>query len=135
MGVEKYVVAYGMSRTDFRQLLYDRQDGLCGICTEELPRRWMHSRYVNTDHTRPLSHGGPDDLSNVTLCHLDCNLSKGQLCAGCEACLQELSAGDEAEADAPSGTPLRDMPPGGSEAPEGRRPRNTRPAGLRPRRR
>ncbi|MGA4539754.1 HNH endonuclease [Uniformispora flossi] len=78
-----------MSRAAVRTLLHTRQDGLCGICDEELPSGFLHSRHVNLDHTRPRSHGGPDHPNNITLTHRRCNLAKGSSCAGCEGCPKE----------------------------------------------
>lgn len=87
---QKYVDAYGLNRAQVRTLLYDRQDGLCGICDEDLPKGYLHSQHVNIDHRRPRSHGGPDVLDNLQLTHKPCNERKGSDCYGCEGCPETL---------------------------------------------
>lgn len=89
MTAQKYQVAYGMNRSFVRTLLYDRQDGECPICEEDLPTGFLHSRHVNIDHKIPRSHGGPDTLRNIQLVHLACNLAKGASCDGyCPRCYE-----------------------------------------------
>lgn len=87
LGAEKYVAAYGLSRAQVRTLLYNRQDGVCLLCGDDLPQGYLHSQHVNIDHTRPRSHGGPDVLDNLTLAHRPCNGLKADTCAGCDYCL------------------------------------------------
>lgn len=90
MGAEKYVAAYRLTRAEVRTLLYNRQNGLCGICEDDLPKGFLHSQHVNIDHVRPRACGGPDIIDNLQLTHRSCNLDKGASCAGCEGCLRPI---------------------------------------------
>lgn len=80
-GVAKYWIAFGMTKDQVYRLLYDRQDGVCGICQDDLPKRYLTSRAVNLDHRKSRAHGGLDDLANTDLTHKDCNSRKGEKCS------------------------------------------------------
>lgn len=62
----------------FVPALVSRDGKTCGICREEvdlsLRRPNLMSRSV--DHIVPWSHGGSDDLDNLQLTHLHCNIKK-----------------------------------------------------------
>lgn len=53
--------------------LFDRDDGLCGICNIHLEDNEKGS----IDHVIPLSLGGTHTWDNVQLAHLSCNIAKG----------------------------------------------------------
>ncbi|UTN93058.1 HNH endonuclease [Streptomyces phage Marky] len=82
----RFVERYGMTRSDLRHLLYQRQEGLCAICARPLGRKYLTSKWVNLDHRRPRSHGGPDTVANLDLTHRPCNTRKADSCDGCTWC-------------------------------------------------
>lgn len=51
----------------------------CAACHApvDLALSWPHPMSKSVDHTIPLARGGAHELSNTTLMHLTCNLSKG----------------------------------------------------------
>lgn len=64
------------------------RDGLdCSACNKpiETDRAWPHPLSISIDHTTPVSRGGPHSLSNTTLMHLRCNISKGARVGGNQA--------------------------------------------------
>lgn len=62
------------SRSDaFRQILSERDDGLCWWCSKPLDWRDAH-----LDHVIPLSFGGASIPSNLQLLHPRCNVLKGR---------------------------------------------------------
>lgn len=52
--------------------LYQRDDGMCGICDEPVARS-----KASVDHVAPVSKGGSHTWDNVQLAHLICNSRKG----------------------------------------------------------
>lgn len=50
----------------------------CGICREpvDLDLRWPDPMSASVDHVIPRARGGSDDLSNLQVAHLTCNLKK-----------------------------------------------------------
>ena len=58
--------------------LYERQNGLCGICNQTMDRtRLDETNYVHIDHIEPHSEGGRTVSMNAQLTHSECNLEKG----------------------------------------------------------
>ena len=57
----------------------DRDDWLCGLCGDQIPRVVQHGHplYLTIDHIIPLSKGGEHSPSNVQAAHATCNYSKG----------------------------------------------------------
>lgn len=56
----------------FRQWIYERDEGICGICGRPVAFSEMH-----VDHIRPVSEGGPDVIGNLRISHSACNLRRG----------------------------------------------------------
>jgi 5-methylcytosine-specific restriction endonuclease McrA len=55
-----------------RQAVFERDEGLCGICQEAVdPQNW------HLDHIIPLSKGGEHSYANVQVTHPRCNQRKG----------------------------------------------------------
>lgn len=73
-----------MSRNELRALLFKQQKGLCPLCGNQLPKRFLTSRSVNVDHKIPRSYGGVNSVENVALSHTRCNNYRGNDCA-CDA--------------------------------------------------
>ena len=72
-------------RTDQFETLWERQDGLCALCGEAMPRHrfevphariWAKLR-PTIDHIQPRSKGGSDTPDNLQLAHALCNKRKG----------------------------------------------------------
>jgi 5-methylcytosine-specific restriction endonuclease McrA len=55
-----------------RQLVWERDEGICGICGESVDHADFH-----IDHIKPLALGGEHSYANVQVAHPFCNLSKG----------------------------------------------------------
>lgn len=81
----------GAQRTEFeknKKIIMETQD-ICYICGEPVD---THMKYdprnplsPTVDHIVPVSKGGhPSDMNNLMLCHLGCNLKKGDRLAGSE---------------------------------------------------
>lgn len=61
-----------------KEMLYERQGGLCGICSQTMDSDRLHeTNYVHIDHIKPHSEGGRTDDENAQLTHSECNLEKG----------------------------------------------------------
>ena len=60
-----------VERVDY-DIIYLRDNGICGICENELLREDM-----TLDHIIPLSRGGEHSAINVQVAHLSCNRQKG----------------------------------------------------------
>lgn len=62
-----------------RAFICRRDKWTCGICREPVDSVLRHPdpRCVSLDHIVPVSHGGSNDLWNLRLTHLVCNLSRG----------------------------------------------------------
>lgn len=86
MGRGRWVERYGMTRERLRSHLWRKQSWVCNICSKEIPADKVHGHTVDIDHKRPLSHNGPDVVSNLALTHKRCNSLKGDQCEGCEFC-------------------------------------------------
>jgi 5-methylcytosine-specific restriction endonuclease McrA len=64
-----------------RDILYEAQGGLCGLCGEVMKAGLKHS----LDHVIPRFLGGPDALGNLLLAHGECNGRKSNDApTGCE---------------------------------------------------
>ncbi len=52
---------------------------VCQLCGESvsLVVKWPHPMSPSIDHIVPVSHGGTDDLDNLRLTHLTCNVRRG----------------------------------------------------------
>jgi hypothetical protein len=63
----------------FRLEIAERDNWICGICHEEVDRTLSHPDPLcaSVDHIIPLARGGTNDLDNLQISHLRCNLSKG----------------------------------------------------------
>jgi 5-methylcytosine-specific restriction endonuclease McrA len=59
-------------------VIADRQNWTCPACgTEILP---LNERAHHVDHVVPWSLGGGNEVSNLQILHVRCNLSKGKRC-------------------------------------------------------
>lgn len=54
-----------------RLILYERDDGICGICQKPVGLDF------HVDHVVPLSRGGAHSYANTQIAHPSCNISKG----------------------------------------------------------
>jgi endogenous inhibitor of DNA gyrase (YacG/DUF329 family) len=61
-----------------RAFICNRDKWMCGICGEPVDPELRHPdpRCVSLDHIIPVSHGGSNDLWNLRLTHLVCNLRR-----------------------------------------------------------
>lgn len=59
-------------------VLYERDQGRCGICDKPVTREYQHphSLSASIDHVRALSKGGEHSYDNTQLAHLGCNSRK-----------------------------------------------------------
>jgi 5-methylcytosine-specific restriction endonuclease McrA len=55
-----------------RQLLYERDRGLCCFCDLPVPFETMH-----IDHRQPRALGGGSDAGNLRVAHRGCNIAAG----------------------------------------------------------
>lgn len=68
----------------YKEALYERQAGLCAICSELMLKT---KKYLpdngplvwSLDHIVPRSKGGAKTLSNFRLTHRQCNLLRGDI--------------------------------------------------------
>jgi len=62
----------------FRQNIYFRDKGLCGVCGEAilLTDKYPHPQSMTLDHIVPLSAGGAHAKYNIQLAHWICNINK-----------------------------------------------------------
>jgi hypothetical protein len=58
-----------------RQLVRERAGDRCEYC--QLPQRLSPLARLQIEHVRPKKHGGSDDIDNLALACIDCNLRKG----------------------------------------------------------
>jgi hypothetical protein len=60
-------------------LLYERDEGVCGLCDEPVDRavEWPDPASLSLDHVVPLALGGRHATENLQIAHLVCNLRKG----------------------------------------------------------
>jgi 5-methylcytosine-specific restriction endonuclease McrA len=56
----------------FRSLMYERDNGRCGLCGKKVEYMDM-----DVDHVVPASKGGANVWSNLQISHIRCNRSKG----------------------------------------------------------
>lgn len=56
----------------FRDWIYDRDRGVCGIC-----RRPVAYGEFHVDHIRPTTEGGNNDVGNLRISHPACNIGRG----------------------------------------------------------
>lgn len=81
-------LAERMARRDAKRISRNRvwigrviaRDGWdCHLCSEPVDRRilWPDPRSASADHVVPKSLGGSDDLDNLKLAHLVCNVKRG----------------------------------------------------------
>lgn len=66
--------------------LWDKQDGLCALCGQPMPRQrfdvahatlWKKLR-PSFDHIRAKARGGTDAAANLQLAHAECNWRRGR---------------------------------------------------------
>ncbi len=62
------------ARPDVRNRIFERDEGICGICNLPVDFSKMH-----LDHIVPISAGGKDAEDNLQVSHPTCNFSKGGL--------------------------------------------------------
>lgn len=55
-----------------RDLIWKRDNGICGICNQPVTRTEMHM-----DHIQPRSLGGSDSFNNLRAAHGLCNIRRG----------------------------------------------------------
>jgi 5-methylcytosine-specific restriction endonuclease McrA len=55
-----------------RRILFERDEGVCGICRKPVDRDDFH-----VDHVIPLARGGEHSYANTQIAHPPCNLAKG----------------------------------------------------------
>jgi len=72
-----------------RQAVRQRAENRCEYCGLHQDRSPLASLHV--EHIRPRKHGGTDDLSNLALACIDCNLYKGSNVAGFDPQTDELT--------------------------------------------
>lgn len=60
-----------VSKVEF-QAIYERDNGICGICGKPVP-----PSELSFDHVIPLARGGPHTADNLQVAHLRCNKQKG----------------------------------------------------------
>lgn len=58
------------------KFLYDEQGGICWLCSGQMH---VASEVLEADHDEPEGEGGPSNLANLHLAHLECNRSKRNL--------------------------------------------------------
>ena len=63
-----------------RRLVRERAGNCCEYCL--LPQRLSPLASLQIEHVIPKKHGGNDDLENLALACIDCNLHKGTNVAG-----------------------------------------------------
>ena len=56
----------------YRQVVYERDEGHCGICYRKVDPHDFH-----LDHVVPLARGGEHSYDNIQLAHPRCNIRKG----------------------------------------------------------
>lgn len=69
-------VNYGRIRwkeLGFRQILWERQVGLCCWCHRPMTKRGNTGSAATIEHIKPLCDGGRDHPSNLALAHARCN--------------------------------------------------------------
>lgn len=57
--------------------LYERDNGICGICNKPVTKRQLEKGLANRDHIIPVSDGGRDENTNLRLSHSECNNRRG----------------------------------------------------------
>lgn len=57
--------------------LYERDNGICGICKKRVTRKELALGMANRDHIIPVSDGGGNQNSNLRLAHYVCNIKRG----------------------------------------------------------
>lgn len=65
-----------MSRYSQRKKLYDRQDGICAYCFNEMTFDNNRPNTVTRDHVIPRSKGGPSSMFNLIGVCATCNQLK-----------------------------------------------------------
>ena len=65
--------------TVHREVVADRDDWTCGLCSQAIPRvvLYPHPLSLSVDHVAPLALGGGHTYSNVRASHLRCNIAQG----------------------------------------------------------
>jgi len=68
----------------FRQKLYFRDEGVCGICREPilLTHKYPDPQSLSIDHVVPLARGGLHTQANLQIAHWICNVNKADKTLG-----------------------------------------------------
>lgn len=68
-----------------KEILWERQNGRCWICGEQMIKTAMKNSdgshddmHATIDHLRTQADGGSDDISNLALAHYKCNCLRGR---------------------------------------------------------
>lgn len=75
---EKLQKIFATKSAKFKQKIYFRDEGLCGVCGEPilLSHKYPHPESLTLDHIVPLSKGGAHSQYNIQLAHWTCNINK-----------------------------------------------------------
>jgi 5-methylcytosine-specific restriction endonuclease McrA len=77
--VRKFAGRARTKRFELHKASICQRDGWrCGLCNKPVNRRKRHPHPLapSIDHIIPLAKGGTNDLTNLQLAHLHCNLEK-----------------------------------------------------------
>lgn len=62
-----------------KETVYSKSYGICQLCYSPVSKhlKYPHPKSASIDHIIPLSRGGADNIYNMQLAHLVCNMKKG----------------------------------------------------------
>ena len=67
-------------RRRHRKALWEQQKGICHYCNNKMREKGKSNLSASLDHIIPASKGGVNARSNLVLCCMKCNLTKGNAC-------------------------------------------------------